>query len=125
MSLALEGKAIRSQDMPLVMVRVGESRLGRPLAWAFLKENWDEFVRQIGTGSFSFPNIVSRITEGFATQADLDDMNAFFAGRNAYSAEGAVALSRSVIKGNIAFLQRCTDDPSLCVGAWFAANAQV
>ena len=60
---------------------------GRAFAWQWMKDNWDALFEKFGTGgSFTLPRLVSYATKGLVTEADADDVEAFF---RSHKVEGA------------------------------------
>lgn len=46
MDQGLHGDAIRTQDLPYIMVLVAKNPSGHHLTWTFLKENWEKIVEK-------------------------------------------------------------------------------
>ena len=107
---------MRLHDTILVVVRLGGNRLGRDMAWEFVKDHWGEFVRRYGDGLFALSGLVS-FTSRFNTQEKLADVEAFFKDHEAPGAERAIRQALEVVRLNIAWLARNRAELS----AWFGS----
>ena len=96
---------VRLHDTILVVVRLGGNRLGRDMAWEFVKDHWDEFVHRYGDGLFALSGLVS-FTSRFNTQEKLADVESFFKDHEAPGAERAIRQALEVVRLNIAWLAR-------------------
>lgn len=52
--------------------------MGYPLAWKFLKENWNKLVQKFELGSSSIAHMVMGTTDQFSTRARLEEVKGFF-----------------------------------------------
>jgi puromycin-sensitive aminopeptidase len=84
---------------------VAGNRLGRDLAWEFVKENWVEFDRRYGEGEFILSRLVS-ITSRFTTPEREEDVESFFRDHPTPSVERAIRQSLERIRINTAWLDR-------------------
>lgn len=70
---------VRRQDAYAILGGFGGNRVGRPIAWAFVKAHWRELVRRYASGGL---NLMTRIVEGagggFTTAVELADAQRFF-----------------------------------------------
>jgi aminopeptidase N len=96
---------IKSQDTLTVISHVSANYQGRYLAWNFFREHWDELFKTFGGGSFNFARAIRTLTESFATQWELQEVETFFTEHpNAGSADLAVKQSIEIVRGNIKWL---------------------
>ena len=102
---------VRVHDTISVLHTVARNRLGRDLAWEFLKDNWGEFDRRYGEGGFGLMQLVS-ITSAFASQEKRDDVERFFRDHPAPAAERTIRQSLERISINAAWLERNRDELS-------------
>ena len=100
---------VRLHDTITAVVSVANNRLGRELAWEFLKTNWSELDRRYGEGGFGLMNLVS-ITGGFTTPEKHEDVESFFTEHPAPAAERTLRQSLEKIRINVAWLERNRDD---------------
>ena len=105
---------VRVHDTILVVVRVASNRRGRDMAWEFVKDNWEEFVRRYSDGLFALSNLVS-LTSRFNTEEKLADVEGFFQDHPAPAADRAIKQSLEVVRLNIAWLARNRAE----LAAWF------
>lgn len=68
---------IRKQDATSTIGYIASNIIGQPLAWDFVRANWDYFFKMYGTGSFSFSRLISDITYRFCTPFELSQLKRF------------------------------------------------
>ncbi|MCH8207276.1 MAG: M1 family metallopeptidase, partial [Chloroflexi bacterium] len=100
---------VRVHDTISVLHTVARNRLGRDLAWEFLKDNWAEFDRRYGEGGFGLMSLVS-ITSAFTSQEKRDDVERFFRDHPTPAAERSIRQSLERISINVAWLERNRDE---------------
>ncbi len=94
---------VRYHDTIQVVSGVAANRLGRDMAWDFVKENWDEFSRRYSDGLFALSRLVA-ITARFTTQEKLDDVEGFFDEHPTPAADRAISQSLETVRLNVAWL---------------------
>ena len=113
---SLDDSQVRSQDTIRVMVSVASNRLGRELAWEFLKDNWTEFDRRYGEGGFAIMRLVS-ISSLFTTAEKRREIVEFFEANPIPSAERPIRQGLERMSINIAWLDQNRED----LGRWLVA----
>ncbi|MBI4233622.1 MAG: M1 family metallopeptidase [Chloroflexi bacterium] len=108
---------VRSQDAVFVVTGVAANRLGRGLAWEFVKANWGEFDRRYGAGGFAIMRLIS-LTGGFTTRDRAREVEEFFWDHPVPAAHRTVQQSLERIRLNVAWLGRNRRD----LGRWLAAS---
>lgn len=110
---------VRLQDSGLVILNVASARpsLGRPLAWTFVKENWDELYRRYAESGTMIRHLVE-ISQGFSTLEMAKDVERFFRSRKAPEVKRTVQQSLEKIRVNAAWRKRNGKELS----RWFAAR---
>ncbi len=94
---------VRYHDTIQVIASVAGNRMGRDMAWEFVKESWGELSRRYSDGFFALSRLVG-ITAGFTTRDKLADVEGFFAEHPTPSADRAISQSLETIRLNIAWL---------------------
>ena len=94
---------VRYHDTIQVVSGVAANRLGRDMAWDFVKENWEEFSRRYSDGLFALSRLVG-ITARFTTQDKLDDVEGFFDEHPTPAADRAISQSLETVRLNVAWL---------------------
>ena len=97
--------AVRSHNTVSVVMSVAGNRLGRDLAWEFVKDNWSEFDRRYGDGEFILSRLVS-ITSRFTTPEREADVEGFFKDHPTPSVDRSIRQSLERIRINAAWLAR-------------------
>ncbi|KTG44013.1 hypothetical protein cypCar_00025758 [Cyprinus carpio] len=67
----LDSNKIRKQDATSTIISIASNVVGQPLAWDFVRANWEYIFKQYGGGSFSFSNLINGITKRFSTEFEL------------------------------------------------------
>ena len=80
---------VRSHEAIGVIVRTAGTRMGRDLAWQFLRDNWQEVDRRYGEGGFGLMYIVE-ITSGFSSEERRAEVEQFFTDNPTPAAERTV-----------------------------------
>ena len=93
---------------------IASNRIGRDLAWEFVKSNWDEFDRRYGRGGFAITNLVG-FTGGFTTAERASDVEDFFKEHPTPAAARTVQQSLERIKLNVKWLERNREE----LAHWF------
>ncbi|XP_030744858.1 endoplasmic reticulum aminopeptidase 1 [Echinops telfairi] len=75
---SFKGDIIKTQEFPSIISLIGRNPVGYPLAWQFLKENWNKLVQKFELGSPSIAHMVMGTTNQFSTRARLDEVRGFF-----------------------------------------------
>lgn len=107
--------SIRSQDRRTVIDSVAGTAIGEPLAWQFVKTNWDLLVEQSG---FAMAGVVGRVTKGFNTLSQQQEVSGFFTGRNLGSMASSIASAVETIGANIVWMK----ENEAKIDAWLTVN---
>ncbi|KAF6124144.1 endoplasmic reticulum aminopeptidase 1 [Phyllostomus discolor] len=75
---SFQGDVIKTQEFPGILRLVGRNPVGYPLAWQFLRENWNKLVQKFDLGSPSIAYMVMGTTNQFSTRARLEEVKGFF-----------------------------------------------
>lgn len=75
---SFKGDIIKTQEFPHILTLIGRNRVGYPLAWKFLRENWNKIVQKFELGSTSIAHMVLGTTNHFSTKARLEEVKGFF-----------------------------------------------
>lgn len=73
----LDRTRIRKQDVASSIQAVARNVVGAPLAWSFIRANWEHMVQTYGQGSFSFSKLITEITARFSTEFELQQLQQF------------------------------------------------
>ena len=96
--------AVRSQDAVIIIVSVAGNKMGKHLAWNFIKNRWPELDRRYGRGGFAITRLVS-VAGVFTTLEMADDVDNFFRENPAPSAKRTVQQALERIKLNNKWLE--------------------
>ncbi|KAK2867018.1 hypothetical protein QQF64_022678 [Cirrhinus molitorella] len=73
----LDPNKIRKQDATSTITSIASNVVGQPLAWDFVRANWEYIFTQYGGGSFSFSNLINGVTKRFSTPFELEQLIQF------------------------------------------------
>ncbi|NXO41080.1 AMPN Aminopeptidase, partial [Locustella ochotensis] len=73
----LDPTKIRKQDATSTINSIASNVVGQPLAWDFIRANWRKIFNQYGGGSFSFSNLILSVTQRFASEFELQQLEQF------------------------------------------------
>jgi aminopeptidase N/puromycin-sensitive aminopeptidase len=111
---AVSGK-VRNQDAAVEFAIALQTRDSRPLAWNYIKSNWDKVQAQLTT---EMGGVLVGSTGGFCSVTDRDDVKAFFATHKVPSSDRALKHAIEHIDGCIEL--RTQQEPNL--QKWLAAQ---
>lgn len=75
---SFKGDIIKTQEFPDILRTIGRNPVGYPLAWKFLRENWNKLIEKFDLGSPSVAYMVTGTTNQFSTRARLEEVKGFF-----------------------------------------------
>ncbi|KAI7814437.1 aminopeptidase Ey [Triplophysa rosa] len=73
----LNPEKIRKQDATSTIGYIASNVIGQPLAWDFVRANWDYIFKVYGAGSFTFSRLIGDITYRFCTSFELSQLKRF------------------------------------------------
>ncbi|XP_047447734.1 endoplasmic reticulum aminopeptidase 2 [Mugil cephalus] len=107
LTLGLEGKVIRSQDLSSLIIMVARNPQGYYLAWNFVKTNWDTLVQKFQLGSFCIRNIIIGTTGQFSSPEELTEVQLFFESIKEQSSQLRVTqMALDNVQKNVRWIQR-------------------
>ncbi|KAM6148825.1 endoplasmic reticulum aminopeptidase 1 isoform 2-T2 [Erethizon dorsatum] len=75
---SFKGDIIKTQEFPHILTLIGRNPVGYPLAWQFLRENWNKLVQKFELGSSAIAQMVMGTTNQFSTRTQLAEVKGFF-----------------------------------------------
>ncbi|XP_077861128.1 endoplasmic reticulum aminopeptidase 1 isoform X2 [Macaca mulatta] len=75
---SFKGDKIKTQEFPGILVLIGRNPVGYPLAWKFLRKNWNKLVQKFELGSQSIAHMVMGTANQFSTRTWLEEVKGFF-----------------------------------------------
>ncbi|KAF4094945.1 hypothetical protein G5714_024023 [Onychostoma macrolepis] len=105
----LDSQKIRKQDATSTIISIASNVVGQPLAWDFVRANWEYIFNQYGGGSFSFSNLINGVTKRFSTEFELQQLKQF-RDENAHIGfgSGTLAIQQSIERtdANIKWIEK-------------------
>ncbi|XP_053128379.1 aminopeptidase N [Hemicordylus capensis] len=74
---SLNPTKIRRQDATSTITSIARNVVGQNLVWDFVRANWKTLFEQYGGGSFSFSNLIQGVTQRFASEFELQQLEQF------------------------------------------------
>ncbi|OCT89713.1 hypothetical protein XELAEV_18018332mg [Xenopus laevis] len=74
---SLDSTKIRRQDAVSTISSVVNNPIGQSLAWDFVRANWKTLYSMFGESSFSFGNLIERVSRRFSTDFELEQLMQF------------------------------------------------
>ncbi|KAK7121715.1 hypothetical protein R3I93_022713 [Phoxinus phoxinus] len=101
LTYTLDASKIRKQDATSTIISIASNVAGQPLAWDFVRANWEYIFNQYGGGSFSFSNLINGVTKRFSTQFELQQLIKFRDDNaNIGFGSGTLAIQQSIERTN-------------------------
>lgn len=120
---SINPEKIKPQDTSRVLVNVANyNPNGRQLTWQFLKLNWGFIREKFGGGFFAFRNIILGVTEGFASEFELQDLKEFNEKHPGGSGARAQQQAEEQVMANIKWRKENEDDIGNWLKDYFEAN---
>ncbi|XP_043957775.1 aminopeptidase Ey-like [Gambusia affinis] len=73
----LDPEKIRKQDVSDTFINIARNPVGQPLAWDFIRANWDYIINEYGQESISIESIIDGLTERFSTEYEYKQLELF------------------------------------------------
>ncbi|XP_066491470.1 aminopeptidase N [Tiliqua scincoides] len=73
----LDPSKIRRQDATSTINSIASNVVGQGLVWDFVRANWETLFTQYGGGSFSFASLIQAVTQRFASEFELKQLEQF------------------------------------------------
>ncbi|XP_015284404.1 PREDICTED: aminopeptidase N [Gekko japonicus] len=73
----LDSSKIRRQDATSTINSIARNVHGQSLVWDFVRANWKTLFNQYGGGSFSFSGLIQTVTQRFASEFELQQLEQF------------------------------------------------
>uniref|UniRef100_A0A3Q3XDZ2 Aminopeptidase n=1 Tax=Mola mola TaxID=94237 RepID=A0A3Q3XDZ2_MOLML len=92
----LDPEKIRKQDAASTILIIANNPIGQPLAWDFIRANWDHLFNYYGGGAFSFGGLISGVTERFSTEFEHKQLLQFKEDHAEQLGSGVSALEQAL-----------------------------
>nr|XP_061796529.1 aminopeptidase Ey-like [Nerophis lumbriciformis] len=73
----LDPEKVRKQDASYVIYYISDSPTGQPLAWDFVRSNWDYLFNDYGSQSLGFCRLVADVTTRFSSEFEYKQLLQF------------------------------------------------
>ncbi|KAL8197337.1 UNVERIFIED_CONTAM: hypothetical protein K2H54_020589 [Gekko kuhli] len=77
LTYTLDPSKIRRQDATSTINSIARNVHGQSLVWDFVRANWKTLFNQYGGGSFSFAGLIQTVTQRFASEFELQQLEQF------------------------------------------------
>jgi aminopeptidase N len=95
---------VRTQDVAYVFASIANNRGGLDYMWQFIQDNWTD-IKTKYAGGFILGRVIG-VVRHFASDAKADEIEAFFAKRDAPSAKRTIAQTVERVRSNAAYFKK-------------------
>uniref|UniRef100_A0A1I8PGY6 glutamyl aminopeptidase n=1 Tax=Stomoxys calcitrans TaxID=35570 RepID=A0A1I8PGY6_STOCA len=120
-NLAWYENNVRGQDYFTCLQYIAQNRVGQPLVWDYVRENWPRLVERFGINERYLGRMIPSITSRFGSQTKLEEMEAFFA---KYPEAGAGTAARKEALENVKNNKKWLEQNQAAVGKWLAEQKE-
>ena len=119
LELAKNDTIIRSQDYFTLLTYMSWNRVGEPIVWDFVRNQWDYLVDRFTLNDRLFGRFLHTMTKRFASRLRLTEMRDFFdAHPEAGAGENYRKIALETVEGNVKFVQQKLPD----IKQWLSKN---
>ncbi|XP_043920045.1 endoplasmic reticulum aminopeptidase 2-like [Protopterus annectens] len=106
--LGMQGKVIKTQDVPAILGAIARNPAGQIIAWNFVKENWDKLLATFqSAASTSMRSVLFGTTAHFCSEEKLQEAQIFFTSiDNEESPLRVTQVIMETIQKNIRWMKR-------------------
>lgn len=117
----LDPAKIRKQDATFTIVYIAGNPIGQPLAWDFVRANWNHIFNDYGGGSFSFGRLIDGVTRRFSTEFEYNQLMQFKKDNEGQFGSAAASLEQALerTQANMKWVAMNKKE----VLAWFTSEA--
>ncbi|KAJ5701755.1 hypothetical protein N7488_009303 [Penicillium malachiteum] len=112
------GDEVKNQDIYMPLSGLRNSVVGIQARWTWLQENWDVVYQRLPPSLGMLGTVVQLTTASFCTQAQLDEVKAFFDSKDTKGYDRAVEQSLDAIRAKVSWVGRDNKD----VKSWLDQN---
>lgn len=98
--------AVPPADMHILSGTLAANRVGRPLLWAYLRDNWDQFNTKLGGNPILVDRMVNVSLPKFADLDTLKEIEDFFAGVSTKGFDRTLETVKDKIRGRATYKTR-------------------
>ncbi|KAJ5721327.1 uncharacterized protein N7483_009261 [Penicillium malachiteum] len=109
---------VKNQDIYMPLSGLRNSAVGIQTRWTWLQENWDLIYQRLPPSLGMLGTVVQLTTASFCTQAQLDEVKAFFDAKDTKGYDRAVEQSLDAIRAKVSWVERDNKD----VESWLDQN---
>ncbi|KAJ5287790.1 hypothetical protein N7478_003476 [Penicillium angulare] len=109
---------VKNQDIYMPLGGLRNSAVGIQARWEWLQENWDGVYRRLPPSLGMLGTVVQLTTAAFGTEAQLNEVKAFFDSKDTKGYDRAVEQSLDAIRAKVNWVQRDNKD----VESWLSKN---
>ncbi|KAJ5759109.1 hypothetical protein N7520_006265 [Penicillium odoratum] len=109
---------VKNQDIYQPLGGLSSSVAGIEARWAWLQKNWDGIYKRLPPSLGMLGSVVQISTTAFSTEAQLKEVQAFFASKDTKGYDRAVEQSLDAIRAKVNWVKRDGED----VESWLSNN---
>lgn len=110
--------SIPGGDMHILASTLAANRVGRPLLWKFIKENWAQIESKIGGNPILVDRFIGVSLSKFTSTKDLDEIEEFFKNKDTTAFDRTLGTAKDKVRGRAAYRER----DAAVLKEWLVAN---
>lgn len=115
---AAAADSIPGADMHILSGMFAGNRAARPLMWAYIRDNWDEFTGKLAGNPILVDRMINVSLPKFNDLETLKEIEAFFAGKDTKGFDRTLEQVKDKIRGRAAYKTRDAEG----VKQWLVSN---
>ncbi|KAF3766168.1 hypothetical protein M406DRAFT_339443 [Cryphonectria parasitica EP155] len=109
---------IPASDMDFLSGGLANNRVGRPLLWKFIKENWSQIDQKVGGNPILLDRFIKVSLSKFTSYKDLEELEAFFKDKDTTAFNRTLEAAKDSVRGRAAYRER----DAAVLKEWLVAN---
>jgi aminopeptidase 2 len=101
---------VKGQDIYLPLASLRTHAAGIDALWDWMKINWDELEKKLPPGLTMLGSVVSICTSSFTSEAQMKNIEDFFAKKSTKGFDQALAQSLDAIRAKASWIRRDRED---------------
>lgn len=111
-------ESVPPADVHILATALSANRVGRPLLWDFIKNNWAQIEEKIGGNPIVLDRFVNVSLSKFTSYKDVEEIEAFFKDKDTSPYNRTLESAKDKVRGRAAYRER----DAAVLKEWLVAN---
>lgn len=111
-------ESVPPADVHMLASALSANRIGRPLLWNHIKENWAQMEEKIGSNPIVLDRFVNVSLSRFTSYKDVEEIEAFFKDKDTSPYNRTLESAKDKVRGRAAYRER----DAAALKEWLVAN---